>query len=129
MTILPVGNKSRRRSARLADSVLTDVAHIFAVLGDPTRLRIVEQLRDGPLYVSDLVERMDAKQANVSKQLGVLHAAGLLGRERDGVQVRYFVSEPLVMELCDAVCAKLERDAKTTVSALRGGRGKRASAR
>jgi DNA-binding transcriptional ArsR family regulator len=104
----------------LADSVISDVAHIFSVLGDPTRLRIVEQLRSGPLCVSELVERLEAKQANVSKQLGILHSAGLLERERDGVQVRYFVSEPLVLELCDAVCAKLERDAKATVSALRG---------
>jgi DNA-binding transcriptional ArsR family regulator len=105
--------------------VLANVARVFAVLGDPTRLRIVEQLRDGPLRVSDLVDRLGAKQANVSKQLGILHGAGLLGRERDGTQVRYFVSEPLVQELCDVVCAKLERDAKATVSALRGETAKR----
>lgn len=105
------------------------MAHVFSVLGDPTRLRIVEQLRSGPLCVSELVDRLGAKQANVSKQLGVLHGAGLLGRERDGAQVRYFVSEPLVLELCDAVCAKLERDARATVSALRQGPARKPSSR
>jgi DNA-binding transcriptional ArsR family regulator len=120
---------SRRRKAPLADSVLANVARIFSVLGDPTRLRIVEQLREAPLFVSDLVSRLGAKQANVSKQLGILHGAGLLGRERIGTQVRYFVSEPLVLELCDVVCAKLERDAKATVSALRGETAKRSTRR
>jgi DNA-binding transcriptional ArsR family regulator len=119
MTILPIGNTSRRKTGPLADAALEDVARVFAVLGDPTRLRIVEQLRGGALCVSELVERLGAKQANVSKQLGLLHGAGLLGRERDGAQVRYFVSDPMVAELCDAVCAKLQRDARAMVNALR----------
>lgn len=77
--------------------------------------------------MSELVERLGAKQANVSKQLGLLHGAGLLGRERDGAQVRYFVSDPMVAELCDAVCAKLQRDARAMVTALRrAGDGSRA---
>ncbi len=104
----------------MTDALLADIAHVFAALGDPTRLRIIEQLRSGPLCVSELVERLKAKQANVSKQLGVLHGVGLVGRERDGVQVRYFVSDPVVLDFCDAVCAKLEREATATVSALRG---------
>ena len=123
MNILPSGNKSRR-GAPLSDAVIGEVAAIFAALGEPTRLRLVEQLRDGPLCVSDLVERLAAKQANVSKQLGVLHGAGLVARQRDGAQVRYFISEPMVIELCDAVCGKLKRDAQATVAALRGARAR-----
>ena len=108
-----------------ADGVIAEVAGIFSVLGEPTRLRMVEQLREGPLCVSDLVERLGAKQANVSKQFGILHGAGLVARERDGAQVRYYISEPLVLERCDAVCAKLRRDAEATVASLRGVRVRR----
>ncbi|HEY5145228.1 MAG TPA: metalloregulator ArsR/SmtB family transcription factor [Polyangiaceae bacterium] len=124
MNVLPNSNKSRRAAA-LSDGVIAEVAGIFSVLGEPTRLRMVEQLREGPLCVSDLVERLGAKQANVSKQLGILHGAGLVARERDGAQVRYYISEPLVLELCDAVCAKLKRDAEATVASLRGVRVRR----
>ena len=124
MNVLPYGNKSRRLAA-LSDGVIAEVAGIFSVLGEPTRLRMVEQLREGPLCVSDLVERLGAKQANVSKQLGILHGAGLVARERDGAQVRYYISEPLVLELCDAVCAKLRRDAEATVASLGGVRRRR----
>ena len=103
----------------LDDAVVTDVSAVFAALGEPTRLRIVEQLRRGPLFVSELVEGMKAKQANVSKQLGILHRAGLVGRERHGLQVRYFIAEPFVLQLCDAVCAKIDRDAQSMLDALK----------
>jgi DNA-binding transcriptional ArsR family regulator len=106
----------------MSDAALSEVAAIFAVLSEPSRLRLLEQLRGGPLSVSELVERLDAKQANVSKQLGVLHGAGLVSRERDGALVRYAISEPLVFELCELVCGKLERDAKASLKALRGTR-------
>jgi DNA-binding transcriptional ArsR family regulator len=106
----------------LSDAVIASVATVFAVLGEPTRLRLIEQLREGPLTVSELVERLGAKQANISKQLGVLHGAGLVAREREGALVRYSISEPLVLVLCDTVCEKLKRDAEATVMALRRAR-------
>jgi DNA-binding transcriptional ArsR family regulator len=106
----------------MTDAVLAEVAAMFSVLGEPSRLRLLEQLRGGPLSVSELVERLGAKQANVSKQLSLLHGAGLVSRERDGALVRYAISEPFVFELCEAVCGKLKRDAEAGLKALRGRR-------
>lgn len=112
---------SRRAGAAPLDlSVVAGVAAVFASLAEVTRLRIVEQLRGGPLRVGELVDRLGARQANVSKQLGVLFEAGLLARERDGAQVRYSIAEPLVIDLCDAVCSKLRRDAEARVAAFGG---------
>jgi DNA-binding transcriptional ArsR family regulator len=97
---------------------LEAVARLFGVLAEPTRLEILQSLRDGPRSVSDLVESLGAKQANVSKQLGILHAAGLLSRERDGNVVRYSIAEPMIFELCELVCGKLRRDAERQLEVL-----------
>ena len=45
---------------------------VFAALGEPNRLRIVEALRDGPLSVGEIVDRLDLRQPQVSKHLRVL---------------------------------------------------------
>ena len=55
-----------------------------------------------------------AKQANVSKQLGVLYDAGLLSRVRAGNQIIYAVREPAIFELCEIVCGKLLREAQAS---------------
>ena len=123
MTISQNGSISRstRKAATPLDAgTIAEVARIFSVLAEPTRLQMLQLLRQGPLYVSDLVARLGAKQANVSKQLGVLHQAGLVGRERDGIQVRYFIAEPMIFELCGLVCDKLRRDAEARLSGLEG---------
>jgi DNA-binding transcriptional ArsR family regulator len=97
---------------------LEAVARLFAVLAEPTRLALLQELKDGPRSVSELVERLGAKQANASKQLGVLHGAGLLARQRAGNVVRYSIAEPMIFDLCELVCGKLRRDAERQLEAL-----------
>lgn len=104
---------------------LETVARLFGVLAEPTRLEILQALRASPLSVSALVGVLGAKQANVSKQLGVLHAAGLLWRERDGNVVNYGIAEPMIFDLCELVCGKLRRDAERQLDALGGAKKRR----
>jgi DNA-binding transcriptional ArsR family regulator len=80
------------------------LAGLFAVLGDPARLRILECLRDGPRCVNEIHRTCRLKQANTSKHLRVLREAGVVRGERRGTSVLYAISEPLVLELCDLVC-------------------------
>lgn len=98
---------------------LEQVARLFGVLAEPTRLAILQRLKEGPSAVKDLVEALDAKQANVSKQLGILYDAGLLDRARDGGLVRYSIREPMIFDLCRLVCDKLQRDAERQIAALK----------
>jgi len=53
-------------------------ATIFAALGEPSRLRIVELLRDGPLSVGEIVDRLGIRQPQVSKHLRVLDESGIV---------------------------------------------------
>lgn len=83
---------------------LERLAELFTVLGDPTRLRIIHCLRSGPQSVGEIHLSCRLKQANTSKHLRVLREAGVVSAQRAGTSVRYEVTEPLVLELCDLVC-------------------------
>ena len=89
------------------------VANLFSVLADPTRLNILHLLKQEPAYVSEIVERLGLKQSNVSKHLSLMYDTDLVGRERHGNQIRYSISDPLVFDLCNLVCRKLHREARS----------------
>jgi DNA-binding transcriptional ArsR family regulator len=59
-------------------------AKMLRMLGKPIRLRIVDAWRTGPRNVSDLADALKAEIATTSYHLGILHAAGLLEREKHG---------------------------------------------
>jgi len=82
------------------------VARVFSVLSEPSRLVLLQALRDGPLTVSELVEASGMKQANVSKHLGMLHQHRLVERRRKGICVRYEILDPMAFALCKLVCIK-----------------------
>jgi len=105
---------------RLPPEAIEQVAERFRVLGEPTRLRLLDAMRHGERSVGDLVEAMDAGQANVSKHLRLLHAAGLVGRRREGTTVYYHLSDPSVFQLCDLVCGRLEATHDRRRKAFRG---------
>lgn len=64
-------------------------ARFFRVLGDPTRIRILEFLADGPGTVSELVEATNQSQPRVSTHLACLRHCGFVETERRGKQVMY----------------------------------------
>jgi len=64
-------------------------AVLLRALGDPDRLRIIEQLRQHPYAVSKLAIKLRLEVANVSHHLGVLKKAGLVLAKRDGKQIIY----------------------------------------
>jgi ArsR family transcriptional regulator len=62
---------------------------LFRALGDETRLRIVALLSHGELCVCHLETALDLSQPNVSRQLGILRAAGVVDARRDGSWMYY----------------------------------------
>lgn len=73
------------------------------------RIKLLDRLREGDATVGQLQEALGASQQNVSKHLGILHAAGMVARTKQGNQVCYSISDPSVFELCDQVCGGLRR--------------------
>jgi len=86
---------------------LEQIAGRFRMLGEPMRLRILQAVCKGPRTVSDIVSATGATQANVSKHLSLLAAAGILTREKDGQRVYYGMKDPLAVKLCELVRTQL----------------------
>ena len=93
-------------------SDLDRVASFFRAFAEPTRLALLQELKERACTVGELVDRLPTTQANVSKQLKILHDAGLLTREKQGTSVSYEICEPVVLELCRIACDKINRENK-----------------
>ena len=96
----------------LPSPIPLDLAELIAarlrVIGDPNRIRILDQLRDGELSVAQLTERLGTSQQNTSKHLGVMLQAGIVSRRKEGTSAWYRVVDPGVYELCEQVCGGLQ---------------------
>lgn len=92
------------------EETLDLVAARLKVLAERTRLQLLNELRDGEMTVTELVQETGAGQANVSKHLGLLHREGIVERRKEGLNVYYRIADPRVFELCEIVCASLESD-------------------
>ncbi|MEK7380129.1 MAG: metalloregulator ArsR/SmtB family transcription factor [Gemmatimonadota bacterium] len=96
-------------ASQLTAATIDLVAERFRTLGEPTRLILLDQLRRGQeRSVNQLVDATGAGQANVSKHLQILLAAGFVSRRKDGTTVYYQLADPTVFQLCDLVCGRAE---------------------
>src|SRR5215510_12894141 len=78
-------------------------AAFFQALAHPTRIAIVEQLRDGELSAGALIQRLGIEQANASQHLAVLRGKNILTARKSGNQVFYSVRHPLIIEVLDVM--------------------------
>jgi ArsR family transcriptional regulator len=98
--------------------VLHETAARFALLGDPTRLYLLNLLLErGECSVGDLAQAARISVANASQHLRRLTHGGILGRRRVGSQVYYRVVEKTIEQLCAIVCASVEDRARVLVPA------------
>lgn len=109
----------------LSDQALTQVAHYFSALAEPTRLRILNCLRDREHNVGELAERCACSQANVSRHLSTLAKHGLVSREGRGTAVYYRIADSSIYALCDLVCDNVARQLDAQ-AALLGSRDRQA---
>jgi DNA-binding transcriptional ArsR family regulator len=93
----------------LPEPLVELIAQRFRILGEPMRIRLLDALRDGPMTINELTEALGATQQNVSKHIGVLAQAGIVGREKDGTRVRCFIADESVFALCELVCGGLRQ--------------------
>jgi DNA-binding transcriptional ArsR family regulator len=93
-------------------------ASVFQALGHPTRIAIVELLRNGELSAGVLQERLGIEQANVSQHLGILRTRQILAHRKVGNQVLYSVRNPVLIEVLDIMRRYFQTNLKEAVQML-----------
>lgn len=93
----------------LPQELLELMAGKFRLLGDATRLAILRAVEEEEKTVGQVVSETSLGQANVSKHLKLLADAGMLSRRKQGVQVFYRLTDPVVLKICRLVCDTILR--------------------
>jgi DNA-binding transcriptional ArsR family regulator len=104
----------------LPDELVEVIARRFRVLAEPTRIKLLDRLREGEASVNELTEALGASQQNVSKHLGLLSDVGVLGRRKDGNQVYYAIADKSVFDLCERVCGSVQQQLRALNELVEG---------
>jgi DNA-binding transcriptional ArsR family regulator len=96
---------------------IEQAAHRFALLSDPTRLRILHTLLEkGELPVHSIAEASGVARSNTSAHLSRLAEGGLVARRREASTVYYRVDDENLPAICESVCDSLRRRAAVLLS-------------
>ncbi|MEI7816279.1 MAG: metalloregulator ArsR/SmtB family transcription factor [Desulfuromonadales bacterium] len=76
-------------------------AEILKALGQPTRLKIIELLRDGECCVCEIFPAISEEQSNTSRHLNLMVSSGILSRRKEGVKIFYSVKHSETFAIVD----------------------------
>jgi ArsR family transcriptional regulator len=96
---LDPGGTAVRRARMMAPRTVEALAETFRVLGDPTRVRILDALSGGELCVCDIAATIGISESAVSHQLRLLRGMRLVRPRRAGRLVYYAVDDQHILEL------------------------------
>ncbi len=87
----------------MQDALRRFKAEIFQALAHPTRIAIVEILREGEVSAGTIFERLNVEQANLSQHLAVLRGKQIVVNRKEGNQVFYAIRDPLLIKVLDVM--------------------------
>jgi DNA-binding transcriptional ArsR family regulator len=102
----------------LPNDVIELIAERFRTLSEPTRIKLLDRLREGEASVLELTELIGTTQQNLSKHLGVLQRAGIIARRKQGNFAYYRIVDEGVFVLCEAVCGSLAQQVESRYNLL-----------
>ncbi len=102
----------------MPDALRQFKANIFQALAHPTRIAIVEVLRDGELSAGAIIERLGIEQANASQHFAILRAKQIVSSRKEGNQVFYSVRDPLLIEVLDIMRRYFQAHVEEAMSML-----------
>lgn len=78
-------------------------ASVCQILANPTRLKILNMLRDGEVAVAELARRLGTSKPNLSQHLAILRQRGVVLTRREGVTVYYRIANPKILRAFDTM--------------------------
>ncbi len=85
----------------MTQKVVEFKAEFFKALASPLRIRILDELRNGELTVSELRARLEIEPANVSQQLAILRSKNIVVGRKQGSNIYYSCADPTIFVLLD----------------------------
>jgi len=108
---LDAAGTDQRRRALMRPATVEVLAETFRVLGDPTRVRILDVLAEGELCVCDIASLVGMSESAVSHQLRLLRHMRLVRARRAGRQAFYSVDDHHILELLRLAGAHVQEPA------------------
>jgi ArsR family transcriptional regulator len=94
--------------AFMEERVLELKAEILKALAQPTRLKILELLRNGEKCICEIVPAINGEQSNISRHISLMQKSRLVTTRKDGVKVMVKVRDPEIFNILDKVSAILK---------------------
>jgi len=89
------------------ERVLELKAEILKALAQPTRLKILQLLRNGEKCICEIVPAINGEQSNISRHISLMQKSNLVTTRKDGVKVMVKVKDPRVFEILDSISIML----------------------
>ena len=93
----------------MEERVLEMKAEVLKALAQPTRLKILELLRNGERCICEIVPAINGEQSNISRHISLMQKSHLVTTRKDGVKVMVKVSDPKVFEILDRISLLLKK--------------------
>ena len=104
----------------MEDRVLELKSEILKALAQPTRMKILECLRDGEKCICEIVPAINGEQSNISRHISLMQKAHLVSTRKDGVRVMVKVSDPKVFAILDSIGLLLKKQIIKTGKLVQG---------
>ena len=91
------------------ERILELKAEVLKTLAQPTRLKILELLRNGEKCICEIVPAINGEQSNISRHISLMQKSHLVTTRKDGVKVMVKVSDPKVFEILDSISLLLKK--------------------
>lgn len=85
-------------------------ADVLKALGQPTRLKIMDFLRDGERCVCEIFPAIGEEQSNTSRHLNMMLATGVLSRRKDGLKIYYAIKHEELLQILDIVTGVVKQE-------------------
>ena len=103
----------------MEERVLELKAEILKVLAQPTRLKILELIRNGEKCICEIVPAINGEQSNISRHISLMQKSHLVTTRKDGVKVMVKVKDPKIFDILDSIGLVLKRQILETGKLVR----------
>ena len=101
---------SARATSRLSADQVTELADMFQLMSDPSRLRIILECLHTPTSVGDMAAALDLSTSLVSHHLRLLRAGRLIQAERKGTRVFYLITDDHIRRVLSNMASHVVED-------------------